>query len=323
MTAYPLESPKRAKDVSSTAILVLGTAALAALPWLGLPRFYVSMATEIMIFSMAVMSLNLLIGYTGLMSFGHAAFFASGAYTAGVIANNFTTEVWVLLICGVGFSCLLAVPVGLLSIRLPGFYFLMITFAFAQMIYAVIYRWKWLGASDGLTIRPASLFGSPLSTNTPYILTVICFVAVFLFIRALTIAPFGRVLVGIRENTRRMRALGYDVRSYKLAAFTISAGIAGLAGALNSQWSLFASPESAHWAQSAAFFVMVLIGGAGTSAGPILGAAIYLTIQLWLSSYTQYWSLLLGVLFILLITAARDGVYGLGSKLSRLIRGQA
>jgi branched-chain amino acid transport system permease protein len=299
-----------AAPISAGVLVVL----LAAVPWIGISEFQRSLLVEVMIFSVLAMSLNLILGYAGLVSFGHAAFFAVGAYAAGLSANHLSSEIWLSLPIGVTAGALLAVPLGWLSIRLSGFYFLMITFAFAQMIFAVVYRWNWLtGGSDGLLVAGPTLLKAPVlqSRDQLYFFTLMCFIATFLLLNRIVSGPFGLVLMGIRENTRRMRALGYNVRAYKLAAFVIAAAVAALAGVINAQFSLFVSPETAHWTQSASVLVMVLIGGAGTKAGPIIGAAVVLLLQHWLSSYTQYWSLALGLLFILLITTAREGIHGL------------
>jgi branched-chain amino acid transport system permease protein len=309
-------APRR-PDVREAGPLIAGAAAIAlltAVPWLGISEFQRSLLVEVMIFSILAMSLNLILGYAGLVSFGHAAFFAVGAYAGGLSANHVSAEIWLSLPVGIVAGIVLAIPLGWLSIRLSGFYFLMITFAFAQMVYAVVYRWNWLtGGSDGLLIAGPTFLQSPVlqSRDQLYFFTLICFLASFLMLHRIISGPFGHVLVGIRENTRRMRALGYNVRAYKLAAFVIAAAFAALAGVINGQFSLFASPESAHWTLSASALVMVLIGGAGTKTGPIIGAAVVLLLQHWLSSYTQYWSLALGLLFILLITTAREGIHGL------------
>jgi branched-chain amino acid transport system permease protein len=309
--------------------LILGFVAMALLgaaPLLGATDFHLSLLLEVMIFAILAMSLNLILGYAGLVSFGHAAFFAVGAYAAGAAANQISTEVWVLFPIGVVVATLLAIPVGWLSIRLSGFYFLMITFAFAQMVYAVVYRWNWLtGGSDGLLISAPTLFGEPVlqSRQSLYFCALVCFSLSFLAMHRIIGSPFGRVLVGIRENTRRMRALGYNVRNYKLAAFVIAAAFAGLSGVVIAQLNLFIAPESAHWSQSGLVLVMVLIGGTRSMIGSVVGATIVLLLQHWLSSYTEYWSLALGLLFIALILWAREGLYGLAARGITLLRGRA
>jgi branched-chain amino acid transport system permease protein len=309
--------------------LILGIIAVVALgiaPIVGASNFQLSLLIEAMAFAILAMSLNLILGYAGLVSFGHAAFFAVGAYAAGAAANHISTEIWISLPLGIAAAILIAIPVGWLSIRLSGFYFLMITFAFAQMIYAIVYRWNWLtGGSDGLVIGAPTLMGEPVlqSRHQIYFFALAWFGTTFLLMYKLITSPFGYVLIGIRENTRRMRALGYNVRDYKLLAFVVAAGFAGLSGVIIAQLNLFIGPESAHWTQSGLVLVMVLIGGTGSMIGSIIGAAIVLLLQHWLSSYTEYWSLSLGVLFIALIMWAREGIYGLGARGLALLRERA
>lgn len=287
---------------------------LAAGPFIGLPKFLQSLVIEILMFSLLSLSLNVLLGYTGLVSLGHAAFFGVGGYAIGIIASRFTPDIAITLPAAIAATVLLAIPVGWLSIRLSGFYFLMITFAFAQMVFVAAFRWKRLtGGSDGLIIPGPTLFGVPVLQDGQqfYFFTLAVFAICCVMIFATVHSQFGRTLVGIRENTARMRALGYNVRRYKLTAFLIGAAFAGVAGILNALFNLFIAPESAHWTQSALVLVMVLIGGADFFVGPIIGTAIVIVLQHWLSSYTEYWGLVLGILFIVLISGAREGVTGL------------
>jgi branched-chain amino acid transport system permease protein len=329
MTLSATTNERHREPVENRIDLILGlviAAGLGLAPLVGVSDFQLSLLLEVMIFAILAMSLNLILGYAGLVSFGHAAFFALGSYAAGVAANKLSPEIWVSLPIGVAIATLIAIPVGWLSIRLSGFYFLMITFAFAQMIYAVVYRWNSVtGGSDGLLIHgPTLLHESVLqSRQALYFFTLACFCLSFLAIQRIITSPFGRVLVGIRENTRRMRALGFNVRNYKLLAFTLAAAFAGLAGFINAQFTLFIAPESAHWTQSGTVLVMVLIGGTRSMVGSIIGAAIVLLLQHWLSSYTEYWSLALGVLFIGLIMWAREGIYGLAARAVVLLRKRA
>jgi branched-chain amino acid transport system permease protein len=299
--------------------------ALALAPIMGLPNFIQSLIIEILTFSLLALSLNILLGYTGLVSFGHAAFFGVAGYAVGIIAVSFTSEILITVPLSVLCAALLAVPLGWLSIRLSGFYFLMITFAFAQMVYVAAFRWKWLtGGSDGLIVPAPTFFGIPvlLDRGALYFFTLLVFVICSAAIYVVVTSQFGRTLVGIRENARRMRALGYNVRRYKLAAFVIAATFAGVAGVLNSLFNLFIAPESAHWTQSALVLVTVLIGGASYFVGPIIGTTIVILLQHWLSSHTEYWGLVLGVLFIALITGAREGIAGLAMLASnRLTKG--
>lgn len=300
--------------------LALAIVALALAPAVGLPSFAQSLVIEVLIFSILALSLDILLGYTGLVSFGHAAFFGVAGYAVAIAATRVTPELGATVPIGIAAAVALAVPLGWLSIRLSGFYFLMITFAFAQMVYVVAFRWKWLtGGSDGLLVPSPRLFGYQVlqSREALYYSALVSFVLSCVAIYAVIHSQFGRALVGIRENTQRMRALGYNVRRYKLAAFVIAAGFGGVAGVLNTQFNLFVAPDSVHWSQSALVLVMVLIGGSGYFLGPIIGTAIVIFLQHWLSSYTEYWGLILGLLFIALITGAREGVTGLVAQLWR------
>lgn len=318
--AIELQPPNTIRGV--WAALAVAAVALALGPLAGMPNFVQALVIEILIFSILALSLDILLGHTGLVSFGHAAFFGVAAYGLGIAAGRMTPELMVTVPVGLAAAVLLAIPLGWLSIRLSGFYFLMITFAFAQMVYVVAFRWKWLtGGSDGLLIPSATFLGLPAlrSREALYYTTLAAFLLSCIGMISILRTQFGRALAGIRENTLRMRALGYNVRRYKLIAFVIAAGFGGIAGVLNSQFNLFIAPESVHWTQSALVLVMVLIGGSGYFLGPIIGATIVILLQHWLSSYTEYWGLVLGLLFIALISGAREGIAGIGRQLwSRL-----
>jgi branched-chain amino acid transport system permease protein len=318
--AIELQPPNTIRGV--WAALAVAAVALALGPLAGMPNFVQALVIEILIFSILALSLDIMLGHTGLVSFGHAAFFGVAAYGLGIAAGRMTPELMVTVPVGLAAAVLLAIPLGWLSIRLSGFYFLMITFAFAQMVYVVAFRWKWLtGGSDGLLIPSATFLGLPAlrSREALYYTTLAAFLLSCIGMISILRTQFGRALAGIRENTLRMRALGYNVRRYKLIAFVIAAGFGGIAGVLNSQFNLFIAPESVHWTQSALVLVMVLIGGSGYFLGPIIGATIVILLQHWLSSYTEYWGLVLGLLFIALISGARQGIAGIGRQLwSRL-----
>jgi branched-chain amino acid transport system permease protein len=306
----PPRPDRRAAYVACAAMI----ATMAAAPALGLSSFLQSLAIEIMVFSILSMSLNLLLGYTGLVSFGHAAFFAVAGYAAAVAAIRLSPDVLVTVPVGIAASSLLAVAVGFLSIRLSGFYFLMITFTFAQMVHVAASHWKrWTGGSDGLIMPAPELLGQPVlqSREAFYYTALIVFTVCCAAMYGIVTSPFGRTLAGIREHGPRMRALGYDVRRYKLGAFVTAAAFASVAGVLNAQFNLFIAPESAHWTQSAITLVMVLIGGSNFFIGPIVGTAVYLLLQYKLSSYTEYWGLVLGLMFIAFITGAREGLIGI------------
>jgi branched-chain amino acid transport system permease protein len=312
LPSLPWSAPRhdrRAAYVACAAVV----AAVAAAPALGLSSFLQSLAIEIMTFSILSLSLNLLIGYTGLVSFGHAAFFAVAGYAAAIAAIRLSPDVLVTFPAGIAASTLLAVMIGWLSIRLSGFYFLMITFTFAQMAYVAAARWKpWTGGSDGLIVPGPELLGQPvlLGREAFYYTALAVFAVCCMAMYGIVTSPFGRTLIGIRERAPRMRALGYNVRRYKLGVFVTAAAFASVAGVLNVEFNLFIAPESAHWTQSAITLVMVLIGGSNFFIGPVVGTAIVLLLQYGLSSYTEYWGLVLGLMFIALITGAREGVIG-------------
>jgi branched-chain amino acid transport system permease protein len=315
----PRPDRRAAHAAGAAAVLVL-----AAAPMLGLTDFLQSLVIEILMFSILSMSLNLLVGYTGLVSFGHAAFFAVAGYGAAIAAIRLSPDVLVTFPAGIAASSLLALFVGWLSVRLAGFYFLMITFTFAQMVYVAAMGWKkWTGGSDGLIMPGPTLFGQSIlqSREAFYYTTLAVFAVCCMAMYGIVTSQFGSTLAGIRERASRMRALGYNVRRYKLAAFVAAAALAGSAGVLNAQFNLFIAPETAHWTQSAITLVMVLIGGSRFFAGPIAGTAIVLLLQHWLSSYTEYWGLVLGLLFIALITGAREGAMGLAATGFRRLRG--
>lgn len=300
--------------------LGFGICVLAVGPLAGLGEFAQGLIIEMLIFSILALSLDILLGYTGLVSFGHAGFFAVAGYATAIIANHWTPDLAVTAPLAILCTAVLSIPIGWLSIRLSGFYFLMITFAFAQMIYTAAFRWKWLtGGSDGILVPGPELFDHPVlqSRISFYYTTLVAFAVVCLLIYGIVHSQFGRTLVGIRENTRRMRALGYNVRRYKLVAFIVAASIGAISGILYSQLNLFISPESANWSESAMVLVMVLIGGSGYFLGPIVGTIVVLGLQHWLSSYTEYWSLILGLLFITLISTAREGVVGIFAEILR------
>ncbi len=289
-------------------------AVLVVIPFFGPSAFFVAFAIELLIFSVFAMSLDLLMGYTGLVSLCHATFFGAGAYVSGLTALRISPEIGVILAITIPAILLLSVAIGWLAIRLSGFLFLMVTIAFGQMLYAVAYKWNWLtGGSDGIRVPPAVFLGKEIllsQTTLYYVALALCAVSVVVMQRIIR-APFGQALVGIRENTARMRAIGYNVKRYKLAAFVISAAFGGFAGILYVQYNLFVSPFDAGGGLSLNVLIMVLIGGQGTLVGPIIGAVTYLLVQNWLSSYTVYWNFIIGTLFVILMMFARKGLFGI------------
>jgi branched-chain amino acid transport system permease protein len=293
---------------------IAGLVALAVLPWV-LARHQLSILTELLIFGLFAMSLDLIMGYTGMVSFGHAAYFGLGAYASALILLNFEQPIPVALVAGALLAGLVAAPVAYISTRATGIYFAMLTLAFAQLLYTVAYKWRDLtGGSDGIAGVPkTTLFwgGPSLAQPRPfYFLVAICVVLSLIACRVLVRSPFGRALLAIRENERRFTSLGRDPRPFKLVVFVAAATFAGLAGALFAPFRGFASPEIMFWVLSGQALMMVITGGIGTLIGPVLGAMIFMLIQEILSSYTEHWMIFTGTIFVLIVIFLPGGVVG-------------
>ncbi len=286
--------------------------------------YYLSLTIEVLIFAIFAMSLDLLLGYTGLPSFGHAAFFGVGGYLAAYIASTnelalgLTSNLFVIVPVVMGVTAVLALIIGFFAIRTSGIYFLMITLAFAQMLFSIAIRWSSVtGGSDGLpgVARPTIGIGSFsyafTSRESYYFLVLVFFLLSWWLLRKIVHSPLGWTFRGIRENEPRMKALGYNTFRYKMASFVISGSIASVAGMLLVYFFRHASPESLHWSTSGQVMIMLIIGGAGTLAGPILGASLIRLFPLLVSSYTERWELLEGLLFIIFVLFAPQGILGL------------
>jgi len=283
-------------------------------------RYVAGIIRQILIFAIFASSLNLLVGYAGLPSLGHAAFFGGGAYAAAIAAQRLgTDQLFVSLGAGIAGAALLALLIGFLAVRALGIFFLMLTLALAQMVFALAFQATDLtGGSNGFSnVHRPTLFGLDLSAaNDLYALVCVAFLLVGLLLWRVTTSTYGRALVGVRENERRMRALGYDTRTLKLSAFVLAGAIAGVAGALSSYEFRFVSPNDVALSTSVTGFVMVLIGGASSLIGPILGTALVLLIERVLPSELPAQTVL-GIVFILFVVFARQGVVG---ALRRVVR---
>ena len=304
-----------------SALLVVLVAFLASLP-LWAPRFWLYIATQALIFAIFAMSLDLLLGYAGLPSFGHAAFYGLGAYGCAVLALRHVDALLPLLLGGAALAALLAVPIGALSLRTSGIYFLMLTLAFGQMLWGLAVNWVSLTrGTDGLIGIPRpklaglDAFDITLYERGPFLILVLAVAAgTFLLLRALVRSPFGRSLEGIRENEQRMRSLGYPTYRYRLAAFVIGAALAGIAGALAALANGYATPDLLYWTTSGLVLVAVVVGGSRSLIGPVLGAFLVLIAQLGLSTYLQRWELILGALFIAFVLFLPGGLVGLARR---------
>ena len=293
--------------------------ALAMLPWV-LARHQLSLLTDLLIFGLFALSLDLIMGYTGMVSFGHAAYFGLGAYGSALVLIHFGQPIPVALLAGALLAGVIAAPVGWFSTRATGIYFAMLTLAFAQLLYTVAYKWRDLtGGSDGIAGVPktALFWGGPslASPRAFYFVVAAAVVLSLVLCRALTRSPFGRALQAVRENERRFIALGRDPRPFKVVVFVIAAVFAGLAGALFAPFRGFASPEVMFWVLSGQGLMMVITGGIGTLVGPIVGAMVFILVQEILSSYTEHWMIFTGAIFVLMVVFLPGGLVGTARRL--------
>jgi branched-chain amino acid transport system permease protein len=304
----------------------LGFAALviagAVAPLLGV---YPTFLMKCWAFALFACAFNLLLGFTGLLSFGHAAFFGAAAYVAGYSIREYGVTPEVGIIAGAAFSGLLGWVFGSLAIRRAGIYFAMITLALAQMLYFVLLQMKFLGGEDGLQGVPrGKLFGviDLADSLTLYYVVFAIFLAGFFLIYRTIHSPFGQVLKSIRENEPRAISLGYDVARYKLLAFVLSATIAGLAGATKTVVFQLASLTDAHWHTSGEVVLMTLLGGLGTVFGPVVGAFVIVGLQNQLADKVGSWvQVIMGVIFVVCVLAFRRGIVGELLALFRKSRG--
>jgi len=294
--------------VGAVAVLAL----LIALPEMVRP-YYVGLATRMLIFALFAMSLDLLLGYTGLASLGHAAYFGIASYTIALLVVRAGVD------SGVAFPAALVAAAALgalfapLALRARGSYFLMITFALAQVVWSVAFGWRTLtNGDDGIPGVTRPYFGWSLNNTISFYYFALAVVGVAaLLMLAIVRSPFGRALRGIRESESRMQALGYDVWRHQYAAFVLSAFFAGIAGALYAYFNRFVGPEYLYVVQSAEALIMVILGGAGTLIGPAIGAALIVFLEDFISSLTEHWVLVLGIIYVLVTVLAPRGLIGL------------
>jgi len=285
--------------------------------------FYISFATRILIYAMAAASLNLVLGYGGMVSFGHAAFFGAGAYIVGILAVEGVTSVWLVWPAAIAVAALAALVIGAISLRTRGVYFIMITLAFAQMTYYIFVSMKAYGGDDGLPLPARSTpgFGVSLSNDFVWYYLVLALLAAVLYLlHRLVHARFGRVIEAIRENETRATAIGYPVYRYKLVCFVISGAIAGLAGALIANQTSYVGPALLHWVQSGTLMVMVILGGVGRFWGGPVGAAVLLLLEELFSGspllgpFALHWQLPVGAILLAVVLFAPRGIAGAFAK---------
>lgn len=297
--------------MKQTGFAVLAIAVVAGLLPTFLSKFGIYLATEMIIFGIFAMSLGLIMGYGGMPSLGHSAFLGLGAYTVGIL-SNFTTNTYVLLAAAVVISGIFAYLSGLIAIRNKGIFFLMITLAFAQMLYLMATKMRAWGGADGMGVKITANFGfGDLTGTNLYFVVVVFFLLCYALLKFFVGSPVGKALKGTMENEHRMEALGYNTRHYKVLAYTLAGAMAGLAGALYVYKTRFVSPDILGLAISSEVMIMVFVGGIGTLFGPVIGAATFIALQNYVSTYTDRWSLIMGIVFIAIVLYGRGGLISL------------
>ena len=306
------------------ALLVL-LGLLAAVPPLAAllhEPFYLDLLRRVMIFAIAAVSLNLILGYGGLVSFGHAAYLGIGAYAVGILAHYGIHNGWLQWGLAIGVSALVALAIGAISVRTSGIYFIMITLAFTQMLYYLGISMAEYGGDDGMRVPVRSQFSGLIDLNdgTAFYYLVLAILAASIYVvHRLVNSRFGRVLQAARSNEARTRAIGFSPYPYRLTAFVISGAMCGIAGALLVNHTAYLTPEFMNWTRSGELMFMVILGGIATSSGPLLGAAALLLLEDVLQGWSllpreavrDHWQLYLGVILLLVVLFAKRGLAGL------------
>lgn len=313
-------------------LLALAAAVLLAMPFLadavGSPAL-LALATRILIYAIAAASLNFILGYGGMVSFGHAAFFGVGAYTVGILFTHHASGIplWgfipganqllITLPAAVLLAGIAAAAIGALSLRTGGVQFIMITLAFAQMMFFFFVALKSYGGEDGIIIRRSNEFlGLNMRDRTTLYYVILVIAALFFAgLWRVVNSSFGAVLAGLRQNERRMAALGFAPYRYKLYAFVLAGMGAGLAGALMANYQRFVSPDMMHWTKSGELMIMVILGGVGSFFGPLFGAAAFLTLETFLAGWSEHWPLALGLILLVVVLGTKGGIAGLLRKI--------
>ena len=293
---------------------VIGILILLIVP-LFLSTYWIGLMTRFLIFALFAMSYNVIFGYTGLLSLGHAAFFGTGGYVIALLHLHYNANLfWISLPLGVLAPAITAALFGLIALRVSGIYFLLVTFALGEMLYSLAWNVKWLNSRGmqgitGITLPDLAIPGFTMDRIWYYYLVLIFFIISFIFLNRLVRSPFGAALVGIREDESRMKAVGYNTWLYKYLAFVISGAFAGIAGMLFSYYNYFVSPKHLGISTSFLPMVMAIMGGLGTFFGPVIGALVFIFVENFASIFfPQRWPLILGGLFVVIIMFAREGI---------------
>ena len=305
---------------SRLVLWVIAVVVLIAIPPLVLAigqPFYLDLTRRIMILAIAAISLNLILGYGGLVSFGHAAYLGIGAYTVGIMGFYGITSGWLQWPVAIAASALVALAIGAVSIRTSGIYFIMITLAFTQMLYYLGISIAEFGGDDGMRLKAKSQFPGLIDLRDPvafyYLALGLMLISVFLVYRIVN-SRFGMVLRASKSNDARTRAIGFSPYPYRLAAFVIAGAMCGLAGALYANHTNYITPGLMSWQQSGDIMFMVILGGMATTSGPVLGAFVLLLLEDLLSGWTQHWQVILGPLLVLSVIFFRRGLAGIFYK---------
>jgi len=312
------------RKIALLAVLAL----LALFPFAG-ATFYTELVTKVMILAIFALSLDLLVGYTGLVSFGHAAYYGIGAYVLGLMTPKYeAASLWLTLPAAIAVAGLAALAVGIFVVRVKGIYFIMVTLAFAQMFYFLFHDTEIGRGSDGISMnfKPTAEIGgvTPFDLGNAthvYFFVFVILILVFLFLHILLRSPFGRALQGIRSNEHRMRSLGFPVYRYKLASFAIAGALAGLAGYLSAMQFGFVNPELLSWHQSGNVLLMLILGGQGSLIGAVTGAFAFVALQEVYQSVTTHWQLLLGATIIALVIFLPGGLASVAGRFKRKLIG--
>lgn len=298
-------------------VMAVSLAFLAALPFLAEwvdNIFLIDLFLRLMILAIAAVSLNLILGYGGMVSFGHAAYLVIGAYSVGIPAYYGIYDGFIHIAIATLASALVAFLTGAVALRTKGVYFIMITMAFAQMVFFTFVSIEEYGADDGLVIDSRSEFGGLIDINDTTTLYYFVFVSLLLvlgLVHRIVRSRFGMVIQGAKGNERRMQAIGFPTYRYQLACYVIAAALCGYAGALLGNFTNFITPEMGDWVHSGELIFMVVLGGAGSLFGPVLGTAVFVLLEEYLSRWTQYWHFPFGAMLILVVIFTRGGLNGM------------
>jgi branched-chain amino acid transport system permease protein len=312
---------------STVTLKIIALIALLCVPLSGVD-FYTELVAKALVFGIFAMSLDLLVGFTGLVSFGHAAYFGIAAYSVALMSPKYSAaSLWLTLPASMLISALAALIVGIFVLRTKGIYFIMVTLAFAQLAYYIFHDTPLGGGSDGIyvNVKPsAEILGfTPFDLSNHahmYYFILVMLVLVYLFLQRILQSPFGKVLVGIKSNEHRMQSLGYQTFNYKLAAFSIAGGLGGVAGYLYASMFGFVTPELLSWHQSGNVLLMVILGGMGNLVAAVIGSFVFIFLQEIFSSLTKHWQLVMGMVIVFTVLFAPGGLAALPQRLKAALQ---